>query len=565
MGNLLRGRANDTPHDQLFCPTLNLKPADESDRVRYKSHQVSIESSVSCSHETQAQVSIRLSPISPISMPEDEDENNAVRQKILACEEVLGTNGVGDEGEVIGLSEVKQVAQDIRLQKRFAHLFTGPLKQNNGNALLLFGVPGCGKTMMVSTLAKQVDAHCIFKVTPATLTSRYFGESSAAVHTLFSLANDRAKANVGKSVIIFIDEIDALVSQRGQDGEDGAERRMLNEYLDATNNMHPLVILIGATNRPQDIDQAVRRRFVHRILVDLPSESDRASLLTSLINGIQNQNVSGDTIKAISAQTAGFSCADIRNLVVSTARSLVFAAIETCGDGEPVVPVLTDQVLLSGFQNARPTVSDTSNVDKFNQDFGTKILIRPKIKRLRQCPEEEHRDAKKKKTTTTKKKERPAAIVRGQSTKKVFAKTPKDSSASAKPRAPPAPPPLGPPSGPPPQSQPLPLPQPQPQPQPESGPPPQPPSATKASPSIHPLAKPRLKLKHTAFDERLSRNGWTIISKTRTSQKKGNQKKANYYLPPGIEYGAPFKQRVDYFDSRAQINKAIASGKIALI
>jgi len=532
-------------------------------------------------------------------MPEDEDENNAVRQKILACEEVLGTNGVGDEGEVIGLSEVKQVAQDIRLQKRFAHLFTGPLKQNNGNALLLFGVPGCGKTMMVSTLAKQVDAHCIFKVTPATLTSRYFGESSAAVHTLFSLANDRAKANVGKSVIIFIDEIDALVSQRGQDGEDGAERRMLNEYLDATNNMHPLVILIGATNRPQDIDQAVRRRFVHRILVDLPSESDRASLLTSLINGIQNQNVSGDTIKAISAQTAGFSCADIRNLVVSTARSLVFAAIETCGDGEPVVPVLTDQVLLSGFQNARPTVSDTSNVDKFNQDFGTKILIRPKIKRLRQCPEEEHRDAKKKKTTTTKKKERPAAIVRGQSTKKVFAKTPKDSSASAKPRAPPAPPPLGPPSGPPPQSQPLPLPQPQPQPQPESGPPPQPPSATKASPSpsplakpqpqpqpqpqpesgpppqppsatkaspsIHPLAKPRLKLKHTAFDERLSRNGWTIISKTRTSQKKGNQKKANYYLPPGIEYGAPFKQRVDYFDSRAQINKAIASGKIALI
>jgi fidgetin-like protein 1 len=142
-----------------------------------------------------------------------------------------------------------------------------------------------------------------FSISASSLMSKWIGEGEKLVRTLFAVAAYREPA------VIFIDEIDSLLCQRSSD-ENEATRRMKTEFMvqfDGTNtNLQARVIIIGATNRPEELDEAVRRRFVKRLYIPLPDEESRYGLITGLISQVTH-NLTNAEIQQLVDLTDGYS------------------------------------------------------------------------------------------------------------------------------------------------------------------------------------------------------------------------------------------------------------------
>jgi SpoVK/Ycf46/Vps4 family AAA+-type ATPase len=132
--------------------------------------------------------------------------------------------------------------------------------------VLMFGPPGTGKTLLASAVAGSLDA-TFFDVKLGGLLSKYFGESSKQITALFELAAEMSPS------VVFLDEIDALTQSR-DDNSDQSSRRVLNTLLSELDGINKggddFVMVLGATNKPGDLDNAVRRRFPERLLIPLP-------------------------------------------------------------------------------------------------------------------------------------------------------------------------------------------------------------------------------------------------------------------------------------------------------
>ncbi|TKX73717.1 ATP-binding protein, partial [Halorubrum sp. GN11_10-6_MGM] len=132
--------------------------------------------------------------------------------------------------------------------------------------VLMFGPPGTGKTLLASAVAGSLDA-TFFDVKLGGLLSKYFGESSKQITALFDLAAEMSPS------VVFLDEIDALTQSR-DDNSDQTSRRVLNTLLSELDGIDKggdeFVMVLGATNKPADLDNAVRRRFPERLLIPLP-------------------------------------------------------------------------------------------------------------------------------------------------------------------------------------------------------------------------------------------------------------------------------------------------------
>ncbi|GKT35161.1 Uncharacterized AAA domain-containing protein C16E9.10c [Aduncisulcus paluster] len=177
------------------------------------------------------------------------------------------------------------------------------------SGVLLYGPPGCGKTLLAKALANCSGANFISVKGPE-LMNKYVGESEKAVRGVF----ERARAS--SPCIIFFDEIDSLCPRRG--GEHDAAKRITNQFLtelDGIDSRKYSISVIGATNRPTDIDPAILRpsRFDKLIYVPLPSLSGRVDILKRLTRAVPlDSSVSLDTLGHM---TDGFSGADLSGLV----------------------------------------------------------------------------------------------------------------------------------------------------------------------------------------------------------------------------------------------------------
>ncbi|RNF11731.1 putative AAA ATPase [Trypanosoma rangeli] len=213
---------------------------------------------------------------------------------------------------IAGLEVCKRILYEaIILPAKCPQLFTGLRRPCSG--LLLFGPPGNGKTLLASAVAKECDT-IFFSISAAAITSKWVGEGEKMVRALFAVARALAPST------IFVDEIDALLQARGSAHEGEGSRRIKTEFLvqmdgAGNDNSEARVLVMGATNRPFDLDEAIIRRFPKRVFVPLPDAPARAQILQSLLDTEETPNGFTPAIwQRIVAVTEGYSGHDLRQL-----------------------------------------------------------------------------------------------------------------------------------------------------------------------------------------------------------------------------------------------------------
>jgi len=230
--------------------------------------------------------------------------------------EVIVKNSAGVKfSDVSGQDKAKSALREmVVLPALKPELFTGLRSPAKG--LLLFGPPGNGKTLLAKALSTESSCHLI-NISASSLTSKWVGEGEKLVKTLFSVARKI------QPCIIFMDEIDSLLSSR-RDGENESSRRIKTEFLLQFEGMltesDEKLVVLAATNRPQELDDAALRRFTKRIYVEMPDFDGRKSLLAALLKK-SGSPLSNSDLDKLSRLTDGYSNSDITNLAKDAAMA----------------------------------------------------------------------------------------------------------------------------------------------------------------------------------------------------------------------------------------------------
>lgn len=163
--------------------------------------------------------------------------------------------------------------------------------------------------MIGKCIASQAQA-TFFSISASSLTSKWVGESEKLVRALFTIARIKQPA------VVFIDEIDSILTQR-TDGEVEGSRRMKTEFLvqfdGAATSSTDRILIIGATNRPQELDEAARRRLVKRLYIPLPDYAARLTIVKTLLKQAAN-NLSENDFETVANMTDGYSGSDMTGL-----------------------------------------------------------------------------------------------------------------------------------------------------------------------------------------------------------------------------------------------------------
>ncbi|KAJ5254671.1 hypothetical protein N7505_011880 [Penicillium chrysogenum] len=291
----------------------------------------------------------------------------------------------GDEvhwDDIAGLEGAKKALKEAVVYPFLRpDLFSGLREPARG--MLLFGPPGTGKTMLARAVATESKS-TFFSISASSLTSKWHGESEKLVRALFGLAKALAPS------IIFVDEIDSLLSARSSGSEHEASRRSKTEFLVQWSDLQRAaagreqtsrekkegdasrVLVLAATNMPWDIDEAARRRFVRRQYIPLPEHHVREQQIRRLLSH-QHHELSDADIQVLVQVTEGFSGSDITALAKDAAmgplRNLGEALLHTPMDQ---IRAIIFQDFESSLYSIRPSVSSDGlrKYEDWAREFG---------------------------------------------------------------------------------------------------------------------------------------------------------------------------------------------------
>ncbi|XP_015057421.1 katanin p60 ATPase-containing subunit A1-like [Solanum pennellii] len=288
--------------------------------------------------------------------------------------EILETNPGVKWDDIAGLSEAKRILQEAMvLPLLMPEYFQGIRRPWRG--VLMFGPPGTGKTL----LAKAVATECgttFLNISCSSLCGDWYGESERLTRCLFEIARTHAPTT------IFIDEIDYLCSAKVSATEHEASRRVKAELLvqiDGLNNSNKMVTVLAATNFPESLDEALRRRLQKRIYIPLPDFKSRKELININLKSIKL--APGVNIDQVARRTEGYSGDDLTNVCRDASfngmrqkiSGKTTEEIKNISESEFLnIPVTMDD-FLEALDKIKPTVSagDIQRYEKLLSEFGS--------------------------------------------------------------------------------------------------------------------------------------------------------------------------------------------------
>ncbi|GMP34096.1 hypothetical protein CsSME_00007120 [Camellia sinensis var. sinensis] len=248
---------------------------------------------------------------------------NEFEKRLLA--DVIPPTDIGVSFDDIGaLENVKDTLKElVMLPLQRPELFCKGQLTKPCKGILLFGPPGTGKTMLAKAVATEAGANFI-NISMSSITSKWFGEGEKYVKAVFSLASKIAPS------VVFVDEVDSMLGRRENPGEHEAMRKMKNEFMVNWDGLRTKdterVLVLAATNRPFDLDEAVIRRLPRRLMVNLPDAPNRAKILKVIL---AKEDLSPDIdFDSIASITDGYSGSDLKNLCVTAAHRPIREILE---------------------------------------------------------------------------------------------------------------------------------------------------------------------------------------------------------------------------------------------